>query len=137
MFSLFNRHGSRLSNSNIFSVSVFENEGKENLPNFQDRPFTEPLYSIEIAGKILEKALDKVKETKSKGVDNIHPILVKVCKKALIPPLKIIYTKSQEEEKVWDIWKVGHISTIHKNGSRSKAESFCTRKNNGTTHKGH
>ena len=57
-------------------------------------------------------------------------------KKALIPPLKIIYPKSQEEETVRDIWKVGHISAIHKSGSRSKTDNFYTRKINGKTHKG-
>ena len=40
---------------NNFFVSVFENEGNENLPDFQDRPFTEPLYSIEIMEKYLKK----------------------------------------------------------------------------------
>ena len=39
---------------NNFFVSVFENEGNENLP-----------------------------ETKSKGVDNIHPMLIKYAKKGL------------------------------------------------------
>ena len=28
------------------------------------------------------------------------------------------------DEKVPDIWKVGHISAIHKSGSRSKAENY-------------
>ena len=40
---------------NYFFVSVFENEGNENLPDFQDRPFAEPLYSIEIMKKYLKK----------------------------------------------------------------------------------
>ena len=40
---------------NNFFVSVFENEGNENLPDFQDRPFTEPLYLIEIMKKYLKK----------------------------------------------------------------------------------
>ena len=42
----------------------------------------------------------------------------------MIPPLKIIYTKSMEEEKVTDIWEVGHISAIHKSGSRSKPKNY-------------
>ena len=33
-------------------------------------------------------------------------------------------SKSLEEEKIPDIWKVGHISAIHKSGSRSKAENY-------------
>ena len=65
---------------NKFFVSVFENEGNKNLPDFQDRPFIEPLHSIEITERKLEKAIDKVKETKSKGPDNIHPMLIKNAK---------------------------------------------------------
>ena len=68
---------------NNFFVSVFEEEGTENIPDFPDRPFSEPLYSFEITENLLEKAIDKVKETKSKGPDNIHPMLIKKCKKAL------------------------------------------------------
>ena len=108
---------------NKFFVSVFENEGNENLPDFQDRPFIEPLH-LEIKERNLEKAIDKVKETKSKGPDNIHPMLIKKCKKSLLTPLRIIFTKSLEEEKIPDIWKVGHISAIHKSGSGSKAENY-------------
>ena len=65
---------------NKFFVNVFENEGNENLPDFQDRPFIEPLHSVEITERKLEKAIDKVKETKSKGPDNIHPMVIKNAK---------------------------------------------------------
>ena len=68
--------------NNLF-VSVFEDGGTENLPDFQDCPFTEPLHSIEIIENILKKAIDKVKETKSKCPDNIHSMLIKKCKKSL------------------------------------------------------
>ena len=41
-----------------------------------------------------------------------------------LTPLRIIFTKFLEEEKIPDIWKVGHISAINKSGSRSKAENY-------------
>ena len=40
---------------NNFSVSVFEDEGTDNVPNFPDHPFTKPLYSFGITENILEK----------------------------------------------------------------------------------
>ena len=40
---------------NNFFVSALEDEGTENLPNFQDCPFTEPLHSIEIKENIISK----------------------------------------------------------------------------------
>ena len=42
----------------------------------------------------------------------------------MLTPLRIIFTSSLEEEKIPDIWKVGHISAIHKSGSSSKAENY-------------
>ena len=42
----------------------------------------------------------------------------------MLIPLRLIFTKSLEEEKVPDIWKAGHVSAIHKSGSRSKAENY-------------
>ena len=42
----------------------------------------------------------------------------------MLLPLKIIFTKSLEEGKIPHIWKVGHISAIHKNGKRTKAENY-------------
>ena len=68
---------------NYFFVSVFEEEGSENIPNFPDCPFSELLYSFEITENLLEKAIDKVKETKSKGPDNIYPMLIKKMQKGL------------------------------------------------------
>ena len=66
---------------NNYFVSVFEEEGTENKPNFPDRPFSELLYSFEITENLVEKAIDKVKETKSKGPDNIHTMSIKNAKR--------------------------------------------------------
>ena len=73
---------------NNFFVSVFEEEGIENIPDFPDCPFSEPLYSFEITENLLEKAIDKVKETKSKGPHNIHPMLIKNAKRPWYLPSK-------------------------------------------------
>ena len=42
----------------------------------------------------------------------------------MLLPLKVIFTKSLEEGKIPHIWKVGHISAINKNGTRTKAENY-------------
>ena len=42
----------------------------------------------------------------------------------MLLPLKIIFTQSLEEGKISHIWKVWHISAIHKNGKRTKAENY-------------
>ena len=66
---------------NNFFINVFEHESTENVPDFPDCLFTGPLCSFEITEVILENAIDKVKETKSKSPDNIHPMLIKNAKR--------------------------------------------------------
>ena len=113
-------------NANILHrlfVSIFENEGNENLPHFQDRPFIGPIHSIEITERKLEKAIDKVKETKFKGLDNIHRMLIKMLKILINSPENHLY-KIPRRRKIPGIWKVSRISAIHKRGSRSKAENY-------------
>ena len=107
----------------LFSI-VFENEGTGELPVFPDRPFAEPLCSIDISIDKISKATDKIKATKSKGPDNIHPKFVKECKKSMLLPLQLTFTKSLNEGKIPDVWEVGHISATHKNGPRTKAEHY-------------
>ena len=110
---------------NNFFVSVFEDEGTKNLPNFQDCPFTEPLHSIEITEIYIEKSNRQSQRNQIQRPDHYSSnVDKKNAKKASMIPLKIIYTKSMEEEKVPDIWKLGHISAIYKSGSRSKAENY-------------
>ena len=105
---------------NSFFASVFENEGAGDLPDFQDRQFAEPLCSTNINTDRISKAVDKTNASKS----NMHPKLIKECKNSMLLPLKTIFTKSLEEGKIPHIWKVGHISAIHKNGRRTKAENY-------------
>ena len=76
---------------NKFFASVFEDEGSENLPDFENRPSTEPLCNTEITEELITKAIDKLKPTKVQGPDNIHPKLIKECKKSLKTPLKNVY----------------------------------------------
>ena len=42
----------------------------------------------------------------------------------MLLPLQLIFIKSLNEGKIPDVWKVGHISAIHKNGPRTKAENY-------------
>ena len=97
---------------NSFFASVFENESAGDLPEFQDRQFAERLCSTNITIDRISKAIDKINGSKSKGPDNIHPKLIKECKKSMLLPLKIIFTKYFEEGKIPHSWKVGHISAI-------------------------
>ena len=64
-----------------YFASVFETEDPGALPESIDRNFDEFLSHIEITETLVEKAIDRPKPSKSQGPDNIHPKLVKECKK--------------------------------------------------------
>ena len=91
---------------NSFFSSVFENEGTGELPDFTDQPFAEPLCSTDISIDKISKTKDKIKATKSKGPDNIHPKLVKKCRKSMLLPLQLTFTKSLNEGKIPDVGKL-------------------------------
>ena len=48
-------------------------------------------------------AVKSNKPTKSQGPDNIHPMIMKKCKKALLLPLKLIFEKSVADGKIPEI----------------------------------
>ena len=109
---------------NSYFASVFQNEETEPIPNFVDRNFMQELNTVRISSDKISKAIDRLKSSKSQGPDNIHPMLLKECKKALLPPLKCIFEKSLEERKIPEIWKSAHVTAIFKSGSKSKPENY-------------
>jgi hypothetical protein len=109
--------------NNYFS-SVFEIEGNEELPDFPHRNFDSELNNILISDKDIEQAIDKIKNSKSPGPDNIHPNLIKNCKKQLIKPLRIIFTKSLQQGGLPSIWKRANVTAIFKSGNNSKPENY-------------
>ena len=79
---------------NGYFASVFQNEETEPIPNFDDRNFMQDLNTVIISSDKISKAIDRLKSSESQGPDNIHPMLLKECTKALLSPLKCIFEKS-------------------------------------------
>ena len=78
---------------NSYFASVFELEGSEALPDFEERHFTEPLTSIVINAPGISKAINKLKASKSQGPDQIYPKLIKECKDSPVEPLEFFFSK--------------------------------------------
>ena len=109
---------------NSYLDSVFQKEESEPIPTFNDRNFTQEVTSVIITQDKISKAIDRLKVSEYQGPDNIHPMLLKQCKEALLLPLKCIFEKSIEEHKIPEIWKSAHVSAIFKAGSKSKPENY-------------
>ena len=57
---------------NNYFASVFKKENLDNIPNFEDRPFTHIIENVNITEELVEKAIKKVNPTKSQGPDHIR-----------------------------------------------------------------
>ena len=109
---------------NKFFASVFEKEGDDELPELAKRNYSQPLESLLFTEEQVSKAIDHIKASKSQGPDNIHPKLIKETKSAIKKTLKILFTKSLEEEKVPTIWKKANVTAMFKKGEKSNAENY-------------
>ena len=69
---------------NSYFASVFQKEESEPLPNFGERQCMQELNTISLTSNKISKAIDRVKPSKSQGPDNIHPMIIKECKIALL-----------------------------------------------------
>ena len=69
----------------------FKKDESEPIPNFNDRNYEQELSNIIITTDSISKAIDRLKCSKSQRPDNIHPMLLKECKAALLTPLKYIF----------------------------------------------
>ena len=103
---------------NDYFSTVFEIEPDKPLPDFEDRPFLQPLQDILITNTAVEKALSALNSSKSQGPDSIHPKYLQETKEYLVEPLKMIFQKSLEEGKLPPIWKKANVSAIFKKGGK-------------------
>ena len=90
----------------------FKKDESEPIPNFNDRNYEQELSNIIITTDSISKAIDRLKCSKSQ------------CKAALLTPLKYIFEKSLDEQKLPDIWKSAHVSAIFKSGSKTKPDYY-------------
>ena len=68
---------------NKFFASVFEKEGDEELPEFTERNYNQPLEFLIFTEEQVSIAIDRIKASESQGPDNIHPKLIKETKSAI------------------------------------------------------
>ena len=103
---------------NDYFSSVFTEENLENMPSLEPRPYDTPLTTLEITPDKVKKKLLKLKKTKSAGPDGFHPRVLRECVDTISSPLAMIFNKSLQEAKLPPQWKEGHVTPIHKKGSR-------------------
>ena len=101
-----------------YFASVFKKENLDNIPSFEDIPFTHTIETVNITKELVEKAIKKVNPTKSQGPDHIHPRFIEQTKDNIVKPLTKIFQKSIEECKLPTVWKSANVTAIFKKGEK-------------------
>ena len=70
----------------------------------------EPSFNVEITPDMIEKKLKEIKPTESGRIDGLPLDTASV----ISPPLSLIFTKSQNEKRLPETWKISHITLIYK-----------------------
>lgn len=77
-----------------------------------------------ITRDMIEQQISGLKDTKSAGVDNLPPIVLRKTAKAISYPLKLIYSSSLESGVVPSDWKYANVTPIHKKGSKNNPSNY-------------
>ncbi|XP_072040364.1 uncharacterized protein [Amphiura filiformis] len=102
---------------NSFFQSVFTQEPDGEPPTLADRKADiEELIGADFTLENVMKKLDKLKQDKSPGIDQVHANVLKECKEEMAVPLFMIFKKSLEEGCIPDDWKLARVSPIFKKG---------------------
>lgn len=109
---------------NSFFCSVFTKENTDNVPDFQERSFDQPIENVHITPEEVKKKLQKLNPGKATGPDSIPPSVLKACAEELCAPLAVIMNKSVKEGKLPGDWKVAHVSPIFKKGKKSAPGNY-------------
>lgn len=103
---------------NDFFASVFELEGDGPIPDFDTRQYNQELNHILVTEEHIKKAINKIKQSKSQGPDNIHPKFLKETQSSIKRPLQIIFQKSIDESTLPEVWKEANVTPIFKKGNK-------------------
>ena len=70
------------------------------------------------------KSLISLKESKSMGPDQKHPMILKECALEFAKPLTILFQESIKQGKIPNSWRFANISHIFKKGHRTLRSNY-------------
>ena len=105
--------------------SVFTEEDLENIPEMPPKPLiTNPLSKFQFLENKVKKALQSLDKTKSPGLDQVHPQVLKETASIVASPITHIFEKCQEEGIFPSQWLKASITPIFKKGNRSDPGNY-------------
>jgi hypothetical protein len=105
-------------------LSVFTIENTTQcIPIFPPRT-DQKLETIEFDIQKVQEHLEKLKETRSSGPDQMHPKFLKETAKNIAEPLTKIFQKSIETRKIPNTWKLANVIPLHKKGPTQQVTNY-------------
>ncbi len=109
---------------NTYFSSVFTKEDTTNIPDFDPEIQNQLLDNLVITEEQVRKRLEKLKTSKSPGIDGMHPRLLKEIAETITKPLCILFNASISERVIPPDWKDGQVTPIHKKGSKANRANY-------------
>jgi len=107
--------------------SVFTAEDTANIPLPQDifrGGESDRLKDITISVDAVKVRLNKLREDKSPGVDDMSPRLLRMISEEIAYPTTVLFNQSMNEGDVPLDWKLANVTPIFKKGSRNQPENY-------------
>ena len=112
---------------NEFFGSVFTKERLDDIPEakweYKD-PQRLGIGDIEISEEIVMDNLQKLRDDKASGVDELVPRFLNKIGNELVKPFTRLYQKIMVNEMVPSDWKDAYVIPVHKSGTKSTASNY-------------
>jgi hypothetical protein len=106
---------------NTYFSSVFTKEDMQNLPQASSsNKNCAEMEDIHITEKLVMTKLNKLRDDKAIGADDISPRLLVEIKDAICHPLTVIFQESIQYGVVPDDWKMANVTPIYKKDNRNQ-----------------
>ena len=109
---------------NTFFASVFTEEDTSTIPTIDGIDIEEHLEQVEITPEKVKKKLNNLKTSKSPGIDNIHPLLLKECSEELCGIITKLFNQSFLNGSVPEMWRRARVSPLFKKGDKHLCANY-------------
>ena len=108
-----------------FSVFSQEESGRELEPIqiFRGQE-VDKLSEIAISREVVRKEIDRLKKTKSPGLDDIFPRILREGREELVEPIAMIFRKSLDTGVVPRLWRQANVVPIFKKGNKAESSNY-------------
>ena len=94
----------------------------DDLPFIQDNGLTAP--TIVFTREMVCKVIKELDQSKAVGPDLIHNKLIVKCVDIISEPLAALFNRSLTESRFPNIWKIAHVTPIHKKGDKNLCTNY-------------